>query len=71
MPDVKLTIDDREVSVPAGTGLVETAAGSILCDPWFVPAFFGAWFVFPRNDELDDGHDRAGFPLGLDTHFVA
>jgi UDP-MurNAc hydroxylase len=34
--------------------LVETAAGSILCDPWFVPAFFGSWFVFPRNDRLDD-----------------
>ncbi|MGH9134858.1 MAG: Rieske 2Fe-2S domain-containing protein [Ilumatobacteraceae bacterium] len=33
--------------------LVETAAGSILCDPWFEPAFFGSWFVFPRNDQLD------------------
>ena len=35
--------------------LVETAGGSILCDPWFVPAFFASWFVFPRNDRLD--HD--------------
>lgn len=34
--------------------LVETDAGSIVCDPWFVPAFFGSWFVFPRNDQLDD-----------------
>ena len=34
--------------------LIETASGSILCDPWFVPAFFGSWFVFPRNDQLDD-----------------
>ncbi len=34
--------------------LVETAAGSILCDPWFVPAFFGSWFPFPRNDQLSD-----------------
>ncbi|NND75912.1 MAG: Rieske 2Fe-2S domain-containing protein [Ilumatobacter sp.] len=34
--------------------LVETDAGSILCDPWFVPAFFGSWFPFPRNDQLDD-----------------
>ena len=34
--------------------LVETDAGSILCDPWFVPAFFGSWFVFPRNDQLDE-----------------
>jgi UDP-MurNAc hydroxylase len=31
---------------------VETDHGSILCDPWFVPAFFGSWFVFPRNDRL-------------------
>ena len=30
------------------------ASGSILCDPWFVPAFFGSWFVFPRNDQLAD-----------------
>jgi UDP-MurNAc hydroxylase len=34
--------------------LIETPHGSILCDPWFVPAFFGSWFVFPRNDELPD-----------------
>ena len=32
--------------------LIETAHGSIVCDPWFVPAFFGSWFVFPRNDRL-------------------
>ena len=32
---------------------VETTGGSILCDPWFVPAFHGSWFVFPRNDGLD------------------
>ncbi|MEO6652425.1 MAG: Rieske 2Fe-2S domain-containing protein [Ilumatobacteraceae bacterium] len=34
--------------------LIETDAGSIVCDPWFVPAFFGSWFVFPRNDRLSD-----------------
>ena len=34
--------------------LVETDAGSILCDPWFLPAFHGSWFVFPRNDRLSD-----------------
>lgn len=34
--------------------LVETDAGSIVCDPWFVPAFHGSWFVFPRNDQLSD-----------------
>jgi len=39
--------------------LIETAGGSIVCDPWFVPAFFGSWFVFPRNDRLSEElHDR-------------
>ena len=33
--------------------LIECEAGSILCDPWFEPAFLGSWFVFPRNDQLD------------------
>ncbi|WP_420451836.1 Rieske 2Fe-2S domain-containing protein [Ilumatobacter sp.] len=32
--------------------LVETSGGSILCDPWFEPAFFASWFPFPRNDRL-------------------
>jgi len=32
---------------------VETAHGSVLCDPWFTPAYFGSWFPFPRNDGLD------------------
>lgn len=34
--------------------LVETEQGSIVCDPWFRPAFLGAWFPFPRNDRLSD-----------------
>jgi UDP-MurNAc hydroxylase len=34
--------------------LIECEAGSILCDPWFEPAFLGSWFVFPRNDQLDE-----------------
>lgn len=33
--------------------LVESDHGSIVCDPWFVPAFLGSWFPFPRNDQLD------------------
>ncbi len=33
--------------------LIETDNGSIVCDPWFLPQFFGSWFVFPRNDQLD------------------
>ena len=32
---------------------VETRGGSVLCDPWFTPAYFGSWFPFPRNDMLD------------------
>ena len=32
---------------------IESGNSRILCDPWFVPAFFGSWFVFPRNDQLD------------------
>ena len=34
---------------------VETRHGSVLCDPWFSPAYFGSWFPFPRNDDLDAG----------------
>jgi len=33
--------------------LIDTKGVSILCDPWFQPAFFGSWFPFPRNDKLD------------------
>ncbi len=44
----------RATSIGHAGLLVETHAGSILCDPWFVPAFFGSWFVFPRNDQLSD-----------------
>jgi len=44
----------RATSIGHAGILIETAHGSILCDPWFVPAFFGSWFVFPRNDRLDD-----------------
>ena len=32
--------------------LIETADVSIVCDPWFLPAFHGSWCVFPRNDRL-------------------
>lgn len=42
----------RATSLGQAGILVETAAGSIVCDPWFVPAFLGSWFVFPRNDQL-------------------
>ncbi|WP_256090521.1 MBL fold metallo-hydrolase, partial [Actinacidiphila rubida] len=39
---------------------IETAGGSVLCDPWVSPAFFGSWFPFPDNSDLDwDGYGRS------------
>jgi UDP-MurNAc hydroxylase len=32
---------------------IETRRGSILCDPWFSPAYFASWFPFPSNEALD------------------
>ena len=32
---------------------IDTASGSILCDPWLHPAYFASWFVFPDNSGLD------------------
>ena len=32
---------------------IETGHGSILCDPWFNPAYFASWFPFPDNGGLD------------------
>jgi UDP-MurNAc hydroxylase len=37
---------------------IETAAGSILTDPWVNPAYFGSWFPFPDNSQVD--WDRFG-----------
>lgn len=31
---------------------IETACGTILCDPWFNAAFHASWFPFPRNDAI-------------------
>ena len=42
---------------------IETKAGSILCDPWFNPAYFASWFPFPANDGIDP--DRIGKPTYL------
>jgi UDP-MurNAc hydroxylase len=33
--------------------LLETAAGRIVCDPWFTPAYFGSWVPFPDNTGVD------------------
>ncbi|MCL6548218.1 MAG: Rieske 2Fe-2S domain-containing protein [Alicyclobacillus sp.] len=32
---------------------IETKYGSILCDPWFNPAYFASWFPFPSNEHID------------------
>ncbi|HSS09740.1 MAG TPA: MBL fold metallo-hydrolase [Acidimicrobiales bacterium] len=32
---------------------IETSRGTILCDPWFNPAYFGSWFPFPSNEDVD------------------
>jgi len=32
---------------------IDTAHGTILCDPWVNPAFFASWFPFPDNRQLD------------------
>jgi UDP-MurNAc hydroxylase len=42
---------------------VETRGVSILCDPWFNPAFFGSWYPFPANDGIDP--ERIGHPTYL------
>ena len=43
---------------------IETAPGpTILCDPWFNPAFFASWFPFPRNDGIDP--EAIGHPTYL------
>ncbi|MBA2289751.1 MAG: MBL fold metallo-hydrolase, partial [Chloroflexia bacterium] len=28
---------------------IETTFGSILCDPFFNPAYFGSWYPYPAN----------------------
>ncbi|HWG99874.1 MAG TPA: Rieske 2Fe-2S domain-containing protein [Pilimelia sp.] len=35
---------------------IDTAAGSILTDPWVNPAYFASWFPFPDNSRLDWEH---------------
>ena len=31
---------------------LDTAGGSILCDPWSNPAYLESWFPFPANHSL-------------------
>jgi UDP-MurNAc hydroxylase len=42
---------------------LETKGVSLLCDPWFNPAFFGSWYPFPANDGIDPA--RVGDPTYL------
>jgi UDP-MurNAc hydroxylase len=42
---------------------VESRGASILCDPWFNPAFFGSWYPFPANDAIDP--EAIGHPTFL------
>lgn len=47
-------MDAMRITFLGHAGLfVETRHGSVLCDPWFTPAYFGSWFPYPRNDGLD------------------
>ena len=44
--------------------LIETAHGSVLTDPWVNPAYFGSWFPFPDNSQLDwDAFGRRRLPV--------
>lgn len=43
-----------KITVTGHAGLfMETAGGTILCDPWLYPAYYASWFVFPDNSGLD------------------
>lgn len=42
----------RVTSVGHAGFLIEASGASILCDPWFIPAYHGSWYPFPRNDRL-------------------
>src|SRR4029077_20638833 len=43
----------RVTGLGHASALIETAYGSILTDPWVNPAYFGSWFPFPDNSQLD------------------
>ena len=43
---------------------IQTSGGTILCDPWKNPAYFGSWFVFPDNSGLDwDQYGQVDLPV--------
>ena len=43
----------RVTGLGHASALIETAFGSVLTDPWVNPAYFGSWFPFPDNSQLD------------------
>ncbi|CAN5369352.1 MBL fold metallo-hydrolase [soil metagenome] len=43
----------RVTGLGHASALIETEFGSVLTDPWVNPAYFGSWFPFPDNSELD------------------
>src|SRR6185437_3057038 len=52
----------RVTGLGHASALIETAYGSILTDPWVNPAYFGSWFPFPDNSQLDwDAYGRADY----------
>src|SRR5438067_6964695 len=48
----------RSTLFPYTTLFRSVDGGSVLCDPWFTPAYFGSWFPFPRNDTLDRSEEH-------------
>jgi UDP-MurNAc hydroxylase len=53
----------RVTSVGHAGLFIETRHGSVLCDPWFNPAYFASWFPFPSNEGVDV--ERIGNPTYL------
>jgi UDP-MurNAc hydroxylase len=50
------SVDRMRVMLTGHAGMwVETGPVSVLCDPWFNPAYFGSWFPFPDNSAVDAG----------------
>ena len=47
---------------------LDTHQGSILCDPWFNPAYFASWFPFPSNEAVDL---EALTPPNIPLHFTS
>src|SRR5258708_19511730 len=53
MPRTRGVPPVRITSIGHAGLLLETAAGRIVCDPWFTPAYFGPWVPFPANPAID------------------